>query len=605
MVVQDIPHTHSRTASLTYATTLTDLKKTNCQTVQLGDHTIVLFAYGEQVYAVDNRCPHMGFPLNKGTVKDGLLTCHWHHARFDLATGGTFDQWADDVRAFPVEVRDGEVWVDLAPQTDIHAYRQMRLRVGLERNISLVIAKAVIGILNETDDDTTSLHLAAQPFRTGLEFGTRYRGEGWGQGLTILGCMMNLIPHLTREERARALYHGLSSVANDTDGMAPRFLLEALPGEPADMPTLKRWFRQFIEVRDTEAAERCIITAVRAGATPEQMADMLFAAATDHRYIDIGHPLDFVNKAFEGLDIAGWDYAEMALTALVPGLARADRMEESNQWRYPIDLIEILDATFAQLTDAVETGRSKSAKPDFEALTPILLGDDPQVIVDSLLETLKSGVSMVDLAGLVAYAAARRIAHFHTSNEFGDWDTALHTFTFANAVHQGLRRILANGELVEPIIPDLLRGVFDAAMSCYLDRFLNVPAARLPRTNGTPPNTLLAGYAELLDRQQQVNEAGALVGGVLANNGDTTRLIAEMGRLLLREDRNFHTIQCVEAAVKQYGLLSQSAHTAAYAPHVLIAAARYLAAHAPTMRAQGQTYQIAHRLWRGEALFEE
>ena len=38
---------------------------------------------------------------------------------------------------------------------------------------------------------------------------------------------------------------------------------------------------------------------------------------------------------------------------------------------------------------------------------------------------------------------------------------------------------------------------------------------------------------------------------------------------------------------------------------VLIAAARYLAAHAPTMRAQGQTFNIAQRLARGERLFEE
>ena len=65
------------------------------------------------------------------------------------------------------------------------------------------------------------------------------------------------------------------------------------------------------------------------------------------------------------------------------------------------------------------------------------------------------------------FAAAIRIARFPTSNEFGDWDTALHTFTFANAVEQGLRRSPS---------PELLRGVFDAAMSVHLDRFLNVPA---------------------------------------------------------------------------------------------------------------------------------
>ena len=36
-----------------------------------------------------------------------------------------------------------------------------------------------------------------------------------------------------------------------------------------------------------------------------------------------------------------------------------------------------------------------------------------------------------------------------------------------------------------------------------------------------------------------------------------------------------------------------------------VAAARYLEAHAPTARAQGQTYQIAERLHRGERLYEE
>ena len=58
----------------------------------------------------------MGFPLNQGTVKDGILTCHWHHARFDLMNGGTFDQWAGDVTSFPVEIRNqNEVWIDVSP----------------------------------------------------------------------------------------------------------------------------------------------------------------------------------------------------------------------------------------------------------------------------------------------------------------------------------------------------------------------------------------------------------------------------------------------------------------------------------------------------------
>ena len=192
----------------------------------------------------------------------------------------------------------------------------------------------------------------------------------------------------------------------------------------------------------------------------------------------------------------------------------------------------------------------------------------------------------------VAYAAALRIARFHTSNEFGDWDTALHTFTFANAVHQGMRRAPS---------PELLRGVFDAAMSIYLDRFLNMPAARIPEpTAGVEPQTVLANLAALLDRQQQVGAAAQQVVDYLATGVEPQRLLAAIGRLLLREDRDFHTIQAVEAALRQYELAQDTAQRT----HFLVAAARYLAAHAPTVRAQGQTYQIAVRLHRGEELFE-
>jgi nitrite reductase/ring-hydroxylating ferredoxin subunit len=565
---------------------LAELRKTNCLTVQANGHTLVLFAYGDEVYAVDNRCPHMGFPLDRGTVKDGILTCHWHHARFDLASGGTFDQFADDVPAFPAEVRDGEVWVDLTPRTDRRAHQRDRLRVGLERNISLVIAKAAVVLVDEGGD-------AVEPFRVGLDFGSRYRDAGWGQGLTMLTCFMNMLPHLDAEDRPRALYQGLSAVANNTAGNPPRFGIRPLPTLSADIPTLKKWFRQFIEVRDDEGAERCIVSALRAGATPEQMADMLFTSVTDHRYIQIGHPADFTNKAFEALDLAGWEYAEAALTSLVRAYAAADRMEESNAWRNPIDLIAILDEAFAVLPDALEQGRSKRGTWNGRvALVPQLMTDDPQTTADALLDALRNGATEIELASAVSYAAALRIAQFHTSNEFGDWDTALHTFTFANAVEQGLRRAPSM---------ELLRGVFDAAMSIYLDRFLNIPAARLPQPNGKTPQAALDEMPELLNNQQQVNEAARLVASYLYKGGEPENLLAMLGKLLLREDRDFHTIQCVEAAFRQYELLGPGEA----GTHVLIAAARYLAAHAPTMRAQGQTFQIARRLHRGENLFEE
>jgi len=575
-------------SKLVYAASLADVHSRGCLAVHLDGHALALFSHGERVYAVDNRCPHMGFPLDRGTVKDGILTCHWHHARFDLASGGTFDQFAGDVRAFPVEVRDGEVWVDLGAVPDPRAYQQARLRDGLERNIPLVLAKAVIALLDAGDDPVV-------PFRVGVEFGTRYRRAGWGPGLTILACMMNLVPALAGADRARALYHGLSAVARDSDGQAPRFGIRPLPTLSADPAAFKRWLRQFVEVRDAEGAERCVVSAVRAGCDHREMADMLFAAATDHRYIQIGHVLDFTNKAFETLDVAGWEHAEPVLASLVQGYAAADRMEEDNAWRHPVDLVRILETAFEALPDARGGGRQdrRRAWAGWDALIPVLLGADPQAIADALLDGLREGATEEELATSVSYASAVRIAQFHTSNEFGDWDTALHTFTFANAVHQGLRRVRSQ---------ELLRGVFDAAMSVYLDRFLNVPPARMPEPRSADdPQAILHDLPAVLDRQQQVNEAGGLVARYLHSGGAPEKLQAVLGTLLLREDRDFHTIQTVEAAFRLFARLRET-HAAAT---ILVAAARYLAAHAPTVRAQGQTYQIAHRLHRGEHLFEE
>jgi hypothetical protein len=408
-------------------------------------------------------------------------------------------------------------------------------------------------------------------------------------------CMMNLLPHLTPQDRPRALYHGLSAVSRDSAGEPPRFSLRPLPTETVDLATLKIWFRRFVEVRDSEGAERCIVSAVRTGADPAQMADLLFSAATDHRYLDSGHVLDFTNKALEALDIAGWSHAEVVLSSLAEGYVGARRMEESNSWRNPVDLVEILQASFERLPNTLKSGRDRRGTWEgSEELATDLLGEHGGAIAEALLEALREGATEEELAGAVTYAAALRIARFPTTNEFGDWDTSLHTFTFSNAVHQGLRRVPS---------PELLRGVFDAAMSVHLDRFLNVPPSRVPEPNGSEaaPDGLLAELSTLLDERQKVDASGALVANYLYSGGDADRLLAVMGSLLLREDRNFHTIQAIEAAFRQYALLRDTTVGA----HVLVAAARYLAAHSPTMRSQGQTYDIARRLSRGEILYEE
>jgi hypothetical protein len=404
---------------------------------------------------------------------------------------------------------------------------------------------------------------------------------------------MNLVPWLATGDVPVALYHGLADVSAEAAGDSPRFPLDPLPSDEVSPGQLARWFRRFVEVRDSEGAERALVSAVRAGASPTELADMLFAAATDHRYLELGHALDFTNKALEALDVAGWEHAEAVLASLPAQIATAQRMEESNSWRNPVDLVALLEGAFEQVHDALRTGDARTGAWTGRAeLVELVLGDDPSAGVDAMLDALRDGATEVELASSVSFAAVTRIARFPTTNEFRDWDTALHTFTFANAVEQGLRRTAT---------PELLRGVFDAAMSVYLDRYLNVPAKRLPVPDVVAePTALLVELPALLDRQQQVEEAGELVASYLASDGDARQLVAALGSALVREDRNFHTIQCVEAATRQHDVLSGEE-----AALPLIAAGRYLAAHATTTRSQLQTFDIAQRLHRGEKLYED
>lgn len=71
-----------------------------------------------QVFAIENRCPHKGGPLSDGIVHGASVTCPLHNWVFDLATGEA--QGADEgrVRTFPVKVEGGII--SIAPDILLH-----------------------------------------------------------------------------------------------------------------------------------------------------------------------------------------------------------------------------------------------------------------------------------------------------------------------------------------------------------------------------------------------------------------------------------------------------------------------------------------------------
>ena len=393
---------------------------------------VLVVADGEDVVALDNRCPHMGFPLHRGSIEDGILTCHWHHARFDLRSGSTFDLWADDVPVRAVRIVDGEVWVaaEPAPREEAAHWRR-RLHDGLAHNINLVIGKAVLGA-------TAARVPAADLLRDALLYGASHR-DRWGAGLTTLIALADLIPVLDEDDRYLALFHGIGAVADDCEGQAPRTDSEPL-GASVPLDTLARWFRHWVRVRHRTGAERTLRTAIAAGATPQWLAATTLTAVTDRYFADGGHALDFLNKAFEGIDLVGWQRAAAVLPAIVPVLTGSLGSEETDSWRHPVDLVALTEAAVRELPDALAAGRPRRGGfRDHAALGRAALGEDPDAILRALLAAVRGGAAPADVARAVAFAAALRIAHFATSNDHADWDSAHHTFSYANAAFGAAR----------------------------------------------------------------------------------------------------------------------------------------------------------------------
>ncbi|MCW2239104.1 Rieske (2Fe-2S) protein [Azospirillum canadense] len=563
-----------------------------------GRHPPILVVYNEgRVFALDNRCPHMGFPLDRGSVEDGILTCHWHDARFDLASGCTFDLWADDVPTCPVEVRAGEVWVrPVFGHEDPARHWQRRLDDGLAHSLGLVIAKSVRGQLTAGVPPRAIVRQAAL-------FAVHNR-DGWGTGVTILTALGNLLPLLPEDETYLALFHAARRVAVDCDGEAPRRERAPLASQP-DLATLERWLRHWSAVRHRDAAERTLLTAIANGTPPAVLARLLVAASTDRAFADGGHSLDFINKACECLDVIGWENASAVLPSVVGPMVAARGADEMTAWRHPIDLVRLCEESAAELRDLFMTPRRSHAWSDHAELSAALLGDDAKAILEALKAATRAGACPADLGRSLAYAAALRVARFGTANEHADWETAHHVFTYANAVHQALKRIGVDAERNGGI--EAVRGVLHGAMAVYLARYLNVPSARLPGDDGDRLDDLperiediRAALLEAFDRQRQVDVAARLVARHLTLGHPPNALIAALVQGLLREDAGFHAYQMLEAGVRQFGEWGNTGP----GRHILIAVARYLAAHSPTERALFQTADIAQRLLRGGELHQ-
>ncbi len=194
----------------------------------------------------------------------------------------------------------------------------------------------------------------------------------------------------------------------------------------------------------------------------------------------------------------------------------------------------------------------------------------------------------------MTYAGAIRIARFHLKNE-GDWHDVANIYSYAHGLYRAFH--LAPGR-------DLLRGIFHGAVFLTYLRWLNMPAARLPR----PQQRLGEEFAsdeEMLDRLQEfadfqkVFEAEILVNQYLEEGRDIDRLRQLLAHIMLREDAELHMFQVLEVALRHYELAQDPEEKRMH----LLAATRYITAQ-KLMKGILWSTENAERLQRGELLSE-
>ncbi|HEY3638547.1 MAG TPA: Rieske 2Fe-2S domain-containing protein [Rhizomicrobium sp.] len=381
---------------------------------------ILLIATGERVFAIANRCPHEGYPLSEGTLGPGcVLTCNWHNWKFDLESGAAI-VGRDPVRTYPVELRNGEICVDLS---DISADDQRRralkgLDAGVSDNDLPRLAREIVRLERAGFDGRAAITHAFQLRNDRLEDGMTHAHAAAADWIALSGRTHK------HEERLAALIEPLGHIAWDTQGA----------GEFPYSSDIRPWdatgYVAALEAENEAVAIAHIRGALADGWSYAELMPAIGEAALAH-YADFGHCAIYTLKTGQLIEQLGADVQEAALLALTRQIARARREELIPEFRhYARALAEWDGAGQEKLRLSDYAGASIS---DALRLTVGASGNDPREIYDILLG-----------------AAAFNLLHFNlgfdraTDNAIADnigWLDFTHALTFANACRHicGLR----------------------------------------------------------------------------------------------------------------------------------------------------------------------
>ena len=541
------------------ATAASSIPEGGAKSFACQDKRIALFRTPGGIFASDNRCPHQGYALVRGNVKDGQLTCAWHNWKFELGTG-TCRHGGENIRTYPVEIRDGQVYVDVAdPPAEV-------IRPDLFASLAAAMDDLDIGRVAR---DALRLQRIGTPLADVVREGVRYaapRAEnGWDHSLATLTDCLRMSRFFEESLRALPVIQGLSVAAEDQVRRPARPRPDPVDPVAAygSAGEALRAYPVLVDAEQADDAEALFRGLIAAGVAPPVLRHTLLTAVTDH-FLAYGHSMIFVQKAFELLDQIGWQEADAVLSPLVPEMVLGTRYDTLPY------MSKFLRAQAAAGPDLEAAVRQQGTGPfDPAGYRRALTDGSAEAAAGALAGALAAGAPVTAVIDATGRAAAERLARFDVDLDLDDtndcgWLDVTHTLTYLNALRWAWS--------ADPS-PQVLRGLFHAAWFVqWTGQFDARPAGR-----GRPAARATQNAADV-HRAIVARDPDAAV--ALASGYTGPR--AGLERALVRaaaEDHSTapimvaHVVKTAQAAVQESRALGGAAGSA----EPIAAAARFLA----------------------------
>lgn len=537
-------------------TTLGEVREGAGRLVTYLDKRIAVFRTPRGVFAHDNRCPHQGYALVRGDVKDDVLTCAWHNWKFELGSGRCVFG-GEDIRSYPVDIRADEVWVDVAdPPAET-------IRPDLFRSLLAAMDDVDVGRLAR---DAMRLQRIGTPLADVIREGVRYaapRAEyGWDHSLATLADCLRMSAFFDDTLRALPVIQGLSVAAEDQVRRPARSRPDPVDPVTAygSIEDALRAYPRLIDDERSDEAEGLLRGLIAAEVPAGRLRHVLLSAVTDH-FLAYGHSMIFVQKAFEVLDAIGWGEADTVLSPLVPEAVLGTRYDRLPYMRR---FLRSWEGAAPDLAGFVGNAASGS---DGSAFRRALTDGSPEDACGALVSSLEGGVPVVELIDHTSLAASERLGRFDIdldlddTNEWG-WLDVTHTLTYLHALRWAWS--------VDPS-PEVLRGLFHAAWFVQWTSQFDVRGGRAP----APFETADAAEVHRAIVDRDPDAAVALVNGYEGPRAPLEQALAAAAG----EDHSVapimvaHVVKTAQAAIEESRALGEG--PAATAP--IAAAARFLA----------------------------